>query len=75
MAHQLLRSLLHEVRQAEWYALIADETRDISGLEQLAISLRWVDSSYVVNEGVIALAEVQHTDSATLTDGINTTIV
>ena len=55
MANQLLRGLLDEIRSAEWYSLIADETRDASGAEQLGISLRWVDSSYTVHEDFIGL--------------------
>ena len=31
------------------------------------ISIRWVDSDYEVNEGVIVLEEVEGTDAATLT--------
>ena len=75
MAHQLLRGLLHEISQAEWFALIADETRDVSGMEQLAISLRWVSSDYVVYEDVIALAEVEQTDAATLTDVLKDALI
>ena len=56
MANQLLRGLLDEIRSAEWYSLIADET-DTSGAEQLGISLRWVDSSYTVHEDFIALIQ------------------
>ena len=33
MAHQLLRGLLQEIIEAKWFALIADETRDISGTQ------------------------------------------
>ena len=44
-AHTLLRELLAKIRQAKFYSIIADETRDISGAEQLAISFRWVDDS------------------------------
>ena len=39
MAHQLLRSILEDIKSAKWLALIADETRVISGLEQFAVSL------------------------------------
>ena len=35
MALNLLRSLLVEIHQCQWFALIANETRDQSGLEQL----------------------------------------
>ena len=40
MVHQILRGLLHNIREAEWFSLIADETRDISGIEQISIFLR-----------------------------------
>ena len=33
MAHQQLKKLLQDVHEAEWFALIADETRDVSGSE------------------------------------------
>ena len=39
MAIQLLQKLLKEIRSAEWYSIIDDETRDISGIEQLGISI------------------------------------
>ena len=66
MAHQLLWHLLNEIQQAEWYSVIADETRDASGAEQLRISLWWVDSDYTVYEDLIGLVEVEMTDAATL---------
>ena len=75
MAHQLLRHLLNEIRQAEWYSVIADETRDASGPEQLGISLRWVDSDYIVNEDLIGLVEVEMTDAATLVETIKDTLI
>ena len=49
MATQLLRSLLDDIKaQAAQplLALIVDETRDICGVEQLAICIRWVNQSY-----------------------------
>ena len=47
--NEVLRGILAEVKDAKWFALIADETRDISGVEQFAVSLRWVDSCYIVD--------------------------
>ena len=75
MAHQLLRGLLNEIREAKWFSLIADETRDISGTEQFAISIRWVSSDYVVNEDLITLAEVEQTDAATLTSTLKDALI
>jgi len=46
MALQVLRTLLDSIRSERFYSLIVDETRDVSGKEQLAISLRWVNGSY-----------------------------
>ena len=40
--------------------------RDVSGKEQFAISIRWVDTDYVINEDLITSAEVEQTDSAIL---------
>ena len=39
MATQLLQKLLKEICSTEWYSIIANETRDISGTEQLGISV------------------------------------
>ena len=67
MAHQQLKKLLQDVHEAEWFALIADETRDVSGSEQLGVSLRWVDKNYGINKDMVGLVEVEMTDAATLT--------
>ena len=66
---------MNEIRSAEWYSLIADETRDASGAEQLGISLRWVDSSYTVHEDFIGLIQVDTTDAATLAYTIKDTLL
>ena len=66
MTNQLLQKLLNEIRSAEWYSIIADETRGISGAEQLGISIRWVENDYQVHEDLIGLVEVEATDAATL---------
>ena len=67
MANQQLKKLFQDVHEAEWFALIADETRDVSGSEQLGVSLRWVDKNYGINEDMVGLVEVEMTDAATLT--------
>ena len=75
MAHQILRELLDRIREAEWFALVADETQDVSGVEQFSISLRWVDTEYVVNEDVIAFASVEQTDAVTLTNTLRDVLI
>ena len=70
MALNLLRNLLTEIRQSQWFALISDETRDQSGLEQLCISIRWVDQSYTVSEDIIGMMEMQQTDALTISNAL-----
>ena len=67
MAHKVLRQILSEIRESEWFAIIGDETLDTSGVEQFAFSLRWVDFDYGVYEDLIGLIEVDKTDAVTLT--------
>ena len=54
---------------------MADETRDISNQEQLTIIIRWVDSSYEVQEDLIGLVHVPRTQSAILTAAIKDVLV
>ena len=63
---QLLRKLLAEVRAAEWYSIIADETKDLSGAEKFAISLRWVDPEYNIFEDLIRMVDVESTTAEQL---------
>ena len=75
MAHQILRGLLHNIREAEWFALIADEPRDIVGIEQFSISLRWASTDYLIYEDVIAFASVEQTDAGTLTSTLRDALI
>ena len=65
MAHHLFRGLLREINEMEWFAVIADETRDASGSEQSCNPIPWVDSDYTVHEDVVALATVELSDAGT----------
>ena len=66
MSKNMLRSLLSAIKSRPFYAIIADETRDISGKEQLALSIRWVTESYQIHEDLIGLACVEATNAASL---------
>ena len=50
MAHQVLRGILQDVREAGVFSIIADEATDVSNKEQLCLSLRWVDDSLAIHE-------------------------
>ena len=71
---QLLRKLLAHFCIAEWYSIIADETRDLSGAQQFAISLRWVDAEYVY-EDLIGMVDVESTTAEKLTSAIRDTLL
>ena len=53
MADQLVRTLARTVRDRKFYGLIADETADISRMEQLAICLCSVSDDLIVDENLL----------------------
>jgi hypothetical protein len=76
MSLDVLRALLENVRQAPCFSVIADETRDMSGLEQFSVSVRWLDvETCDVREDCIGLVSVETTDSATLAAVIKDTLL
>lgn len=66
MAKEVLRDLVSDINSVRFYSLIADETRDMCGKEQMAITIRWVNDNYEIFEDLIGLAVVDKTDSAYL---------
>ena len=69
MGNTLLLELLADIREASWYSILADKTRDISNHEQLSITIRWVTNDYEVQEDLIGMVHVPSTTSNTLTSG------
>ncbi|XP_025107400.1 zinc finger MYM-type protein 1-like [Pomacea canaliculata] len=66
MAHSILRSVLADIRQANWFAILADETRDISNREQLVICIRWVTEQYEVVEEPVGLLQLDNSSAVTI---------
>ena len=66
MGQTVLRQLVEEIRLAHFYSLIADEATDISRLEQMCVSIRWVDSSFGVHEDALGLVQLPNTKAATV---------
>ena len=75
LAKDLLRKLVAEIKSVSFYSLIVSETRDISGKEQLAISLRWVNDTYDIFEDLIGFIEVERTDTKYLVHATKTTLL
>ena len=66
MGQTVLRNILAKVKEAMWYAIIADEATDISHNEVMCISVRWVDAHYDIHEDVLGLVQLPDTKSETL---------
>ena len=75
MGKSLLRDLLITIREAKWYAIVADETRDISNDEQLSLSICWVDKSYIIHEDFIGMVHVLRTTADSLTAAIKDVLI
>ena len=43
LANSILREVTTKIRNSNFYALMMDETRDVSNKEQLVLGLRWVE--------------------------------
>ena len=66
MANCILCSVLSEIHEAPFYAILADEATDINRHEQMCVCVRWVNDHYEVSEDVLGLMQVPKTDSVTL---------
>ena len=75
MGKAILRDLLVNIREAKWFAILADETRDVSNHEQLSLSIRWVDKSYLIHEDFIGLVHVLQTAADSLTAAIKDVLI
>ena len=60
-SHQILRMIISEIQQNEFYAVIADGTQDVAGQEQESFVLRHVDSDLYEHEDFIGLYEIPST--------------
>ena len=69
-AQEVLLSIREEIGQ-DVFALLVDESSDVSKKEQMAIVLRYVDSLGFVKERFIGLVHVKDTSSLTLKNAIN----
>jgi len=62
----ILRDTISEVTSAQWYAIITDEATDVSGTEQVSVSVCWVDNCYKVHEDFLGLKELPDTKATTI---------
>lgn len=65
---ELRTSIMQKCKEAKWFSLLADETADISNIEQVSICLRFVDKSddkYNVNECFLTFCPTRDTKGCT----------
>lgn len=48
ISDSVMNSILAEVKEAKYYSIMIDETSDISQLEQVSISLRYVTNDLTI---------------------------
>ena len=70
IGHHVLRRIIDDVKKATHFAIMADETRDISNKEQLAVCVRWVDGENAVHEDLFGVVHVVKTDAENITCAI-----
>ncbi len=55
MSHAIIRSIIEQVQQADYFTIMIDECVDVSSKEQLTICIRYVDPDLEVHEEFIGL--------------------
>jgi hypothetical protein len=66
MAHAVVRSLLGEVRKANFYAIMIDETSDIAVKEQVSFCIRFAEKLFQIHELFFGFYATASTDGETL---------
>ena len=71
IVHCLARQLREKtVQSVKYWALLVDETKDVSRKEQLSFIIRFVGENGDVNEKPIGVYHMKHTDAASLISAI-----
>lgn len=60
------QNIVDEIKKAGFFFIIADETMDISRLEQMSLCVRYVTTDFVINERFVGFRSTATTDGATL---------
>ncbi|XP_047237317.1 zinc finger MYM-type protein 1-like [Girardinichthys multiradiatus] len=74
VSHSVLSQIISPIR-GEFYAILADETRDISNKEQLVVLFLWVDDSFVPHQDFVGLFDLPQADASTILTALNDVLV
>ena len=66
MYRMVMAELLSQIKAAVFYAIVIDETRDVSGIEQLSVVIRWVSDDYTVFEDLVGMHQADQCDANSL---------
>ena len=69
-ADVVLKQIIDEIKDAEGFAVIADEARDVSKKEQLSLCLRYVNKNLEVNERFVGFSDLCDLDAKALAEKI-----
>ena len=62
----MLRQISSEIKTAKYFAILADETTDVHSIEQLVVSVRYVNANNDVNESFVGFIAVTDTTGRSL---------
>ena len=68
MGKMIRGSICDEVQQAGYFSLLADETKDLSKQEQLAIVLTYLDKEGTINERFLTFVEATNLNAVSLSN-------
>jgi uncharacterized protein (UPF0297 family) len=66
MANKVIKKQLNKIKKVKFFAIIIDETSDISRSEQVSFSIRIVDDDLIVEEIFMSFFETNSTTAETL---------
>ncbi|XP_031327228.1 52 kDa repressor of the inhibitor of the protein kinase-like [Photinus pyralis] len=66
----LRKQMVDEVNKGYGFSILADETADISGKEQLSIGIRYVDSNYNIKEEFLGFQQLEKLDADAISHAI-----
>ena len=70
MSLNILRNMARDIRNSNIFSIMADETADVSKIEQLVFCIRWVDNNLEAHEELIGLHPIPNTEADTLVNVI-----
>ena len=74
MGEIVLKKIVEDVKLANIFTVMMDETTDVSGKEQASIMVKFVDSEEIIQERLIGFSAVPRTDSEALSKLLKDTL-